>query len=219
LKKILFISLAVVLALSVGLIGCEGEGEGEGEAIPYKNDGIFVQQTIGDIDSLDPAWSYDTASGEQIQYIYDTLLWYDGDDTDAFVPRLATEWTTVNATQIKFRIRTGVTFSEGGTLTPDDVEYSFERAMVLDRAGGPVWMFCYPLLHYYHTRDGAGVIRPGIGDVIDAAVEVDGEWVVFNLAWEFPMEQFRKILCSGWASIVDKEWCITNGEWDPATDL
>ena len=28
-KKILFISLAVVLALSVGLIGCEGEGEGE----------------------------------------------------------------------------------------------------------------------------------------------------------------------------------------------
>jgi branched-chain amino acid transport system substrate-binding protein len=31
LKKILFISLVVVLALSVGLIGCEGEGEGEGE--------------------------------------------------------------------------------------------------------------------------------------------------------------------------------------------
>jgi len=33
LKKILFISLAVVLALSVGLIGCEGEGEGEPENI------------------------------------------------------------------------------------------------------------------------------------------------------------------------------------------
>lgn len=30
-KKILLISLAVVLALSIGLIGCEGEGEGEGE--------------------------------------------------------------------------------------------------------------------------------------------------------------------------------------------
>jgi branched-chain amino acid transport system substrate-binding protein len=29
LKKLLFISLAVVLALSVGLLGCEGEGEGE----------------------------------------------------------------------------------------------------------------------------------------------------------------------------------------------
>jgi hypothetical protein len=32
LKKVLFISLAIVLALSMGLIGCEGEGEGEGEA-------------------------------------------------------------------------------------------------------------------------------------------------------------------------------------------
>jgi len=30
-KKLLFISLAVILALSVGLIGCAGEGEGEGE--------------------------------------------------------------------------------------------------------------------------------------------------------------------------------------------
>jgi len=28
-KKVFFIALAVVMALSVGLIGCEGEGEGE----------------------------------------------------------------------------------------------------------------------------------------------------------------------------------------------
>lgn len=34
-KKILFISLAVVLALSVGLIGCDGDGDGEPEAPDY----------------------------------------------------------------------------------------------------------------------------------------------------------------------------------------
>ena len=39
-KKVLFISLAMVLALSVGLIGCDGGG---GEAIPYKNDGWFIE--------------------------------------------------------------------------------------------------------------------------------------------------------------------------------
>jgi len=33
LKKLLFIVLATVLALSVGLVGCAGEGEGEGEAV------------------------------------------------------------------------------------------------------------------------------------------------------------------------------------------
>ena len=35
-KKLLFISLAVILALSVGLIGCAGEGEGEGETVTLK---------------------------------------------------------------------------------------------------------------------------------------------------------------------------------------
>ena len=215
-RNVLLIGVAIVLTLALVLPGC-GDGNGNGgEAIPYKNDGIFVQQTIGDIDSLDPAWSYDTASGEQIQYMYDTLLWYDGTDTDNFVPRLATEWTTVNATQIKFRIRTGVNFTEGGSLTPDDVEYSFERAMVTDRAGGPNWMFNLPLLGTMSTRS-AGVVKD-IGEDIDDAVEVDGEWVVFNLAFEFPMEQFRKILCSGWASIVDKEWCVANEQWDPSAD-
>jgi TRAP-type C4-dicarboxylate transport system substrate-binding protein len=35
-KKLLFISLAVILALSVSLIGCTGEGEGEGETVTLK---------------------------------------------------------------------------------------------------------------------------------------------------------------------------------------
>ena len=41
-KKVLFISLAVVLALSVGLIGCEGEGEGEGEVIPPEPTEVII---------------------------------------------------------------------------------------------------------------------------------------------------------------------------------
>ena len=32
-KKILFIALAAVMALSIGLVGCAGEGEGEGEVV------------------------------------------------------------------------------------------------------------------------------------------------------------------------------------------
>ena len=49
-KKILFISLAVVLALSMGLIGCEGEegeGEGEGERTtgPYLDEVLIVEES------------------------------------------------------------------------------------------------------------------------------------------------------------------------------
>jgi peptide/nickel transport system substrate-binding protein len=38
--------------------------------------------------------------------------------------------------------------------------------------------------------------------------------VVFTLSgayWELP---FKQILCGGWSSIVDKEWCIDQGAWD-----
>ena len=208
-KKILFISLAVVLALSVGLIGCEGEGEGEGEGIPYLNDGWFVQETIGGPETLDPAWAYDTASGEQIQYVYEPLIFFDGESVDTFVPVLATSVPTYNSgdNTFTFTIRSGVTFHNGNTLTPEDVEYSIERHMVQDRSGGPIWMLYGPLV----GTSGWSVNFTEI----DQAVEVDGDDVVFTLYggdhWELV---FMQVMCGSWCSIVDKEWCVANGEWD-----
>ena len=177
--------------------------------IPFKNPDSFIQMTIGEPDSLDPAWAYDNASGEQISYLYDTLLFYDGESTGDFVPKLATEWE-FNPTDstYRFKIREGVKFHEGGDLTPEDVEYSFERWMVQDRPGGPAWLIYGPLL-------GVG----GSGDVtfadIDGAVEVDGDSVVFTLGGgNFWASIFPQILCYSGAAIVDKEWCIAQGGWD-----
>ena len=210
-KKILFISLAVVLALSSGLIGCtpeEGEGEGEGEAIPYKNDGKFVQQTIGLGETLDPAAAYDTSSGEQLDYVYEPLIKYEGTSSDTFEDILSTAHVW-NATALTwtFTIRAGVTFHEGGTLTPEDVEYSFERSMIYDRAGGPAWMLFEPLLgcYYYGGTTWAA---------IDAAVEVDGGDVVFTLIDAGFKTIWLQTIANSWGSILDKEWCVANGEWD-----
>ena len=186
-----------------------------GVAIPLKNPGDFVQMTLYDIDSLDPSWIYDTPSSEQVQYIYETLLFYDGEKTDQFVPVLATEWDfDSESVSYRFKIREGVKFHEGGDLTPSDVEYSFERAMVQDRPIGPVWMLYQALLGLSSSRDGDGNIQVTF-DQIDNAVEVDGDWVVFHLvAPPYPTLAFYQILCGPWASIVDKEWCIAQGEWD-----
>jgi len=210
--KIGWIVLAALLALSIVILpACEGEGGGE--PIPYMNDGKFVQDTIGDLDSLDPAWGYDTASGEQVLYIYEPLLTYDGASTDTFKPLLATAWsynTTDNT--FRFTIRTGVTFHLGGNLTPEDVEYTFERAMVQDRSGGPIWMFYQPLLNAWSNTS------PGVNfTAIDEAVEVDGNDVVFTLYDDYWELAFLQILCGPWAAIVDKEWCIAEGDW-PGTE-
>ena len=206
-RKVLLGCVAILLTLGLVLPGCDG-GNGGG-AIPYLNDGSFVQQSIGTVDSLDPAWGYDTSSGEQVTYIYDTLIYYAGEDTDVFEPRLATEWSFNESTlEYRFHIRPGVTFHEGGTLIPDDVEYSFERAMVQDRSNGPVWLLFQPLLGVYHSTNFT---------LIDASVEVEGEWVVFTLidaAWEAP---FLQTICHTLSSIVDMSWCIAEGAW-PGTE-
>jgi peptide/nickel transport system substrate-binding protein len=186
----------------------EEEEEEEEVTIPYKNDGIFVIQTIGEPDSLDPAWCYDTASGEQIGWIYETLVIYDREKVDEFLPSLATAWEfDADTLTYRFTIREGVKFHDGGDLTPEDVEYTFERAMVMDRPSGPSWMFLYPFLGVWHIDDVTFA-------EMDAAVEVDGSDVVFKLshaAWELP---FLQILVGQWASIVDKEYCISQAGWD-----
>lgn len=207
-SKMGWIVLAALLCLSLVILpACTTQVE-EGPTISYKNDGTFVEQTIGDLDSLDPAWGYDTASGEQVQYIYEGLIAYDGAKTTQFVGVLATDWSWNPAdSTYRFRIRDGVKFAEGGDLTPEDVEYSFERALVQDRRGGPTWMFYTPMF-------GGGSSKTHTFAEIDAAVEVDGDSVVIKLcdpAWEVA---FLQILAGPWSSILDKEWCIAQGDWD-----
>jgi len=96
LSKMGWIVLAALLCLSLVLVpGCttppaEQEEEEEEISIPFKNPDIFVEMTIGDAESLDPAWGYDTASGQQTTLIYQTLVWWDGESSDV-LPGLATE--------------------------------------------------------------------------------------------------------------------------------
>jgi ABC-type transport system substrate-binding protein len=181
--------------------------------IPYLHDGYFNYQTIGDLRTLDPAWAYDTASSEKIEQIYETLLYYNGSSTLDFVPILATDTGTFNSTNntLRFTIRAGVNFSNGDPMTVADVEYSIKRCMVIRRASGPSWMLYMPLLNSW----GFDCRFPGNFTLVDNAVEVDGNDIVFHLAgagWAVP---FRQILTQSWAAIVDKDYCInTLGDWN-----
>lgn len=177
-----------------------------------KNPDTFVIAETADIASLDPAYAYDTASAGQIQNIYETLIKFDGNSTSEFIPSLATEWTiSEDGKTYRFKIRDGVSFHNGNPLTPEDVEYSFERGMVQDYALGPQWMFFEPLfgLGNYTSRTDNGLIPL---EAIKNKVEVDGQWVQFNLATAY--EPFLQILASSWGSIVDMDWCIENGDWN-----
>lgn len=210
--------LVVVLVIAAMLLpACAAEDvvtteeeEEEEVTMDIKNPDIFIGVTIGDVETLDPASAYDTASGTQLQAIYEPLLWYDGASTSQFVPVLATEWNvSADGKTYRFKIRTGVKFHNGNDLTPEDVEYSFERGMVQDYGAGPQWMIFEPLLGIGTSRTDDGLIP--LAD-ITGAVEVDGDWVQFNLV--APYEPFIQILTQSWSFIVDQEWSIENGDWD-----
>jgi peptide/nickel transport system substrate-binding protein len=116
------------------------------------NPDTIIVATIGGPESIDPAWSYDTASGEVIYNLYDNLIDYKGESVSEFVPMLSTEVPSVENGLISkdgltyiFPIREGVKFHNGDILTPEDVEYSFKRSLIFDRSGGPMWMLLEPL--------------------------------------------------------------------------
>lgn len=203
-----------------------------------KNPETMIWATYGDIESLDPAKAYDTASSNALNAIYETLIYYwhdpekvvpktlDSEElthpSDRFIPVLAEEVPTVENGGIsadgltyRFKIKKGIKFSNGADLTPEDVEYSIERVMVSNPAGGPAWMFLEPLLDTFSTRDGEGNIVVAIEDIMNA-VTVDGDYVVFHLAK--PYAPFMHILTQCWASILDKDWAIANGAWDGNPD-
>ncbi len=113
----------------------------------------MVEETIGTIATLDPAWSYDTSSGEAIWQLYDNLIQYKGSSLSEFSPMLSTNVPSVkdgtildNGKTYIFHIRQNVYFHNGDILTPEDVVYSFERNVIFDRAGGPSWMLAEPFL-------------------------------------------------------------------------
>jgi len=191
---------------------------------PIKNPDTMIVATIGEPETLDPAWAYDTASAEVIFNVYDTLIFFDREHVDKFVPMISEKVPSVENGLVRdggltiiFPIRKGIKTHAGGEITPEDVEYSFERAMIQDRDGGPVWMIFEPLLGVETLTDLGNISDPTeaakVGKMIDDAVEVEGNNVIFHLAKPFPITTFLQIWSQSWASIIDKECAVKAGAW------
>lgn len=77
------------------------------------------------VSSLDPHFANSSGNKAIWFHFFDTLLGLD--DTLSPAPRLAEEWRLVNDTTWEFKLRDGVTFSNGQPLTAEDVVASFAR--------------------------------------------------------------------------------------------
>ncbi|KQP23269.1 ABC transporter substrate-binding protein [Pseudorhodoferax sp. Leaf267] len=88
----------------------------------------FKWSSASDIPTLD-IHSQNNALGNGVHAaIYEALVYY---NSKTFKPeaQLATSWTNISPTQVRFTLRSGVKFSDGSPLTADDVVFSITRSM------------------------------------------------------------------------------------------
>jgi peptide/nickel transport system substrate-binding protein len=216
--------LGLILVLVFGML-CTAQN------VPNPDTLVYV--TFAGWDSFDPAWCYDTASGEALFHIYETLIGYVGASTSEFRPVLATEVPSIEnsgiaiaedgSATVRFHIRDGVTFHHGGVMSAEDVVYSFHRNLLADPVAGPNWMLLYQLLGVFTLDDiinsegGADAAYQAVMDAVYIP-EDDPNAVEFKLPMMTPY--FLNTLsdnCS-WSTIVDKSWSIEQGAWNGTPD-
>ncbi len=78
-----------------------------------------------DILTLDPHSQNHATTNAILQHAYEGLTRY-GPKYEV-EPALATKWTTISPTQVRFELRKGVKFHDGSPFTADDVVFSYNR--------------------------------------------------------------------------------------------
>ena len=78
-----------------------------------------------DILTLDPHSQNHATTSTILLHAYEGLVRYSA--SYQVEPALATKWTTLGPTQIRFELRRGVRFHDGTPFTADDVVFSFDR--------------------------------------------------------------------------------------------
>jgi len=177
---------------------------------------VFFAHT-GEITSLDPVYSYDAVTHGTLLNIYETLIGFNGDSLDDYIPLISekipsqsNELISKDDTAYTFPIRKNIYFHNGDILTAEDVRYSLLRFMIMDVSGGPSALLLEPVFGVTSIRDKNGNIAITKDEFLNA-IKVDGDNVIIKL--KKPFAPFLSIVAR-WSYVMDKKWAVESGEWD-----
>lgn len=168
--------LPIVAGLASGLLtGCGTESGDNGG-----NGSTVVMGMSDDVLATDPASGYDPGSWLLFNNVFQSLLSFPNGGTEP-QPEAAEEcsFTDTRAKVFSCTLKDGLKFSNGDSLTSEDVKFSFDRMLKINDEAGPAIMF--PMLDKVETPD--------------------DKTVVFHL--KVPDATFPSKLASGAGSIVD----------------
>jgi len=97
-------------------------------------DTLVIALAFDDIITLDPAEAFEISAGEIMGNCYERLIRYDVADPSKLLPDLAKSWAVAaDGKTYSFELKPGLKFASGNPLTADDVVFSLQRAVLLDK--------------------------------------------------------------------------------------
>lgn len=158
-------------------------------------DTLVVALAFDDIITLDPAETFEISTGELMGNGYERLLRYDVREPSRLLPDLAQGWkVSPDGRTYAFDLQPGVRFASGNPLTADDVVFSLQRAVLLDKA--PAFI----LTQFGLARDNVAQRIRQTGP-LSLAIETDKPYAPTLVA---------NCLSANVAAIVDKKLVLAN---------
>lgn len=97
-------------------------------------DTLVIAWAIDDIITMDPAESFEISAGEIMGNAYDRLIRYDVADPSKLLADTAKSWTvSPDGKTYSFELKDGLKFASGNPLTAEEVVFSLQRAVILDK--------------------------------------------------------------------------------------
>jgi peptide/nickel transport system substrate-binding protein len=140
-SPILVVTLLVLLIASA-CAGTTPSASGSPQPSGGAASTLVYYADVSDLISLDPAVAYEFSGVLLAHNAYDTLVKFEGSDLSNIKAGLATSWDPKDAGtrwEIAFKLKSGVKFASGNALTADDVVYSLQRVIKLNKS--PAFLF------------------------------------------------------------------------------
>ena len=97
-------------------------------------DTLVLAMAFDDIITLDPAEAFEISAGELMGNAYDRLMRYDVNDPSKLLPDVAKSWKlSADGKTYSFELKPGLKFASGNALTAEDVAFSLQRAVLLNK--------------------------------------------------------------------------------------
>src|SRR5580692_8045800 len=155
---------------------------------------VFASQ-IDDLITFDPGEAYEISAQIIASDIYDRLVRYEAEDMTKLVGGVAQSWTvSPDSKTFTFKLRPNQKFESGATVTADDMVFSLQRVVILDKT--PAFLFTQ-----------LGWNKDNVKTLITAP---DASTLKFTITQNFAPSLVLNLMATVAASVVEKKVAMAN---------